>query len=66
MKLENWERPAKELEPWPKAGSAGNASWKPYAPEGAKAKISRIVQTSTGLDPASIQWVLGALSAGAK
>jgi hypothetical protein len=25
--------PGKKLEPWPKAGSAGDASWKPCAPE---------------------------------
>jgi hypothetical protein len=25
----------KKLEPWPKTGSALDASWKPYAPEGA-------------------------------
>jgi hypothetical protein len=28
-----WERPGKKLEPWPRTGSGGDASWKPYAPE---------------------------------
>jgi hypothetical protein len=26
----------KKLKPWHKTGSAGDASWKPYTPEGAK------------------------------
>jgi hypothetical protein len=30
------ERPEKKLEPWPRTGSSGDASWKPYAPEGVK------------------------------
>jgi hypothetical protein len=29
--LEKWERPEKKLEPWYRTGSAGDASWKPYA-----------------------------------
>jgi hypothetical protein len=33
-RLEKWERPGKELEIWPRTESSGNASWKPYAPEG--------------------------------
>jgi hypothetical protein len=31
-RLEKWERPGKKLELWPKTGSAGDASYKPYAP----------------------------------
>jgi hypothetical protein len=38
--LEKWERPGKKLEPWPKTGSAGDASWKPYAPKGANGNKS--------------------------
>jgi hypothetical protein len=34
--LEKWERHGKKLEPWPKTGSSGDASWKTYAPEGVK------------------------------
>jgi hypothetical protein len=30
--LEKWERPGKKLEPWPRTGSSGDASWK--HPEG--------------------------------
>jgi hypothetical protein len=33
---EKWERPGKKLEPCPRTGSGGDASWKPYAPEGVK------------------------------
>jgi hypothetical protein len=38
--LEEWERPGKKLEPWPKTGSAGDASWKPYALKGVKGNKS--------------------------
>jgi hypothetical protein len=34
--LEKWKRPGKKLEPWPKTGSTGGVSLKPYAPEGVK------------------------------
>jgi hypothetical protein len=34
--IAKWERPGKKLEPWPKTGSAGDASWKPYACKGMK------------------------------
>jgi hypothetical protein len=29
-RLGKWERPGKELEPWPKTGSARDAPWKLY------------------------------------
>jgi hypothetical protein len=38
--IRKWERPGKKLEPWPKAGSTGDASWKPSAPEGVKGNKS--------------------------
>jgi hypothetical protein len=34
--LEKWERPGKKLEPWPRTGFGGDASWKPCTPEGGK------------------------------
>jgi hypothetical protein len=34
--LEKCEKRGKKLEPWPKTGSAGDTSWKPYDPEGVK------------------------------
>jgi hypothetical protein len=30
------KKPGKKLEPWPRTGSGGNASWKPCASEGVK------------------------------
>jgi hypothetical protein len=35
-KKKKWKRPGKKLEPWPRTGSGGDASWKSYAPEGLK------------------------------
>jgi hypothetical protein len=47
--LEKWERPGKKLEPWPKTGSTGDASWKPYAPKGVKGNKSNLNNVGCGI-----------------